>query len=194
MRELTPKETIFVAAYMVNLNGLEAAKAARYRQPHAVAYQVLARPVVQAAIAAGQAAKMAKFELDAEQVIKGLSQIAFMDIRKAVRWGRSPIDKKSENANPNALWVYPVELVPSEEIDPDTAAAISAVKLTQTGVEIKMHDKQAALVALGKHLGIFREDVYHHVPTPGEVKLSIEDMTQPEAAAEWLALCSDPNV
>ena len=43
-----------------------------------------------------------------------------------------------------------------EKIDKSTAAAIAAVSQRSTGtLSIKMHDKLAALVALGKHLGMF---------------------------------------
>ncbi|MGB1215652.1 MAG: terminase small subunit, partial [Pikeienuella sp.] len=47
---------------------------------------------------------------------------------------------------------YPVELIPSDKIDDDTAAAISEVSLTAQGVKIKLLDKQAALEKLLRHL------------------------------------------
>lgn len=96
-----------------------------------------------------------KLGVSKERVLAELSKIGFADIRKAVRWGRSPVDTKSENASPNGLGIFPVELVPSEEMDDDTAAAVAEVSLTQTGVKIKMYDKRAALVDIGKHLGMF---------------------------------------
>ena len=49
-------------------------------------------------------------------------------------------------------------LVPSDKLDENTAAAISAVSQSSTGaVRIKMHNKLAALVVLGKYLGMFDE-------------------------------------
>jgi hypothetical protein len=49
-----------------------------------------------------------------------------------------------------------VSLVPSDRLDENTAAAIAEVSQGSTGaLRIKMHDKLAALVALGKHLGMF---------------------------------------
>ena len=52
-----------------------------------------------------------------------------------------------------------VSLVPSEKLDQDTARAIAAVARggATGGLRIKMHDKIAALVKLGKHLGMFVE-------------------------------------
>ena len=48
--------------------------------------------------------------------------------------------------------------VPSDKLDEDTAAAISAVSQGSTGaLRIKMHNKLAALVVLGKYLGMFDE-------------------------------------
>jgi phage terminase small subunit len=48
--------------------------------------------------------------------------------------------------------------VPSDKLDEDTAAAISAVSQSSTGaLRIKMHNKLAALVVLGKYLGMFDE-------------------------------------
>jgi hypothetical protein len=47
-------------------------------------------------------------------------------------------------------------LVPSDKLDEDTAAAIAAVSQGSNGaVRIKMHNKLAALVVLGKYLGMF---------------------------------------
>ena len=49
-----------------------------------------------------------------------------------------------------------VSLVPSDRLDEDTAAAIAEVSQGPTGaLRIKMRDKLPALVALGKHLGMF---------------------------------------
>jgi hypothetical protein len=46
--------------------------------------------------------------------------------------------------------------VPKDKIDENTAAAIAAVSQSSTGaLSVRMHDKLAALIALGKHLGMF---------------------------------------
>lgn len=106
-----------------------------------------------------------------EMVLRELGKIAFADIRNAVRWGRSPVDTKSENADPNGLGIYPVELVPSEEMDDDTAGAVAEVSLTQNGIKIKMHDKKGALVDIGKHLGMFierTENINHNIDVTDE--------------------------
>lgn len=104
---------------------------------------------------------MERLSITKERIAAELAKIGFADIRQAVRWGRSPIDEKSEHASPNGLGIYPVELVPSEIIDDDIAAAISEVSLTQSGVKIKMYDKRAALVDLAKMMGYVIEKHEH---------------------------------
>lgn len=110
-----------------------------------------------------------KLAITKERVAAELAKIAFLDIREAVRWGRSPVDTESENASPNGLGIYPVELVPSDMISDEAAAAVSEVSLTQTGVKIKMHDKRAALMDLAKLMGFIVEKHEHS----GEMNLTV---------------------
>lgn len=161
--ELTPKQARFVDEFMIDLNATQAAKRAGYSEFTADVQgpRLLGNVGVAAAIAARQAAIAQKLGVTQERIVAELAKIAFADIRKAVSWGRSPIDTTSENASPNGLGIYPVELVSSDKIDDDTAAAVSEVSLTQTGIKIKMHDKKSALVDLGKHLGMFKERIEH---------------------------------
>jgi hypothetical protein len=82
----------------------------------------------------------------------------FSDITKAVSWGPSVLIREEEDGRGQRVKVIvnTVSLVPSGRLDEDTAAAISAVSQSSTGtLNIKMHDKLAAMVALGKHLGMF---------------------------------------
>lgn len=162
-KKLSPRQDRFVAEYLIDLNATQAAIRAGYSKKTAQEQgsRLLSNAMVAEAIQRRQSRIAAKLEITQESVVAELAKIAFADIRKAVRWGRSPIDATSENASPNGLGIYPVELVPSEEIDDATAAAVSEVSLTQTGVKIKMHDKKSALVDLGKHLGMFKEQVEH---------------------------------
>lgn len=152
---LTAKQERFVAEYLIDLNATQAAIRAGYSEKTAEqqGHQLLKKTLVAAAIAEAQAKRQTRTEITQDRVLAELARIGFADIRKAVRWGRSPIDDESENASKNGLGIYPVELVGSDEIDDDTAAAITEVSLTAQGVKIKMADKKAALDTLLKHLG-----------------------------------------
>ena len=67
-------------------------------------------------------------------------------------------------------------MIPINEMPGDVAASIQTVKTRQiygghgeeigTMVEIKGYDKRAALIDLGKHLGMFKENVRHDVADP----------------------------
>ena len=90
-----------------------------------------------------------------------LAKIGFSDIRKAVRWHSSLV---TEEDNPDGgeilviknIVTNQIEIVGSDDIDDDTAAAISEISQNEKGgIKIKLHDKRAALVDLGRHLGMF---------------------------------------
>jgi hypothetical protein len=72
------------------------------------------------------------------------------------------------------------------KLDEDRAAAISAVSQSSTGaLRIKMHNKLAALVVLGKYLGMLDER-----PQNSNVIYAISD--EPMSAEEWKAqYCKD---
>ncbi len=63
--------------------------------------------------------------------------------------------------------------------DEDTAAAISAVSQGSTGtLRIKMHNKLAALVALGKYLGMFDK-------RPQNINVTYAISDKPMTKDEW---------
>jgi phage terminase small subunit len=161
MAKLNAKQQRFVEEYLIDLNATQAAIRAGYSEKTAgqQGFELLKKPEIQEAIAKAQEARSKRTEITQDMVLQELARIGFADIRKAVNWGRSPIDSESDNADPNGLRMYPVELVASEEIDDETAAAVSEVSLTQAGIKIKMYDKKAALDSIGKHLGMFTEKV-----------------------------------
>lgn len=153
---LNDKQRRFAQEYLVDLNATQAAIRAGYSEKTAKSQgnRLLTNADVAKAIQKGQAKREERTEITQDMVLQELARIGFADIRKAVSWGKSPIDVEGENADPNGLGVYPVELVPSTQIDDDTAAAVSEVSLTQTGVKVKMHDKLSALEKIARHLGM----------------------------------------
>jgi len=52
-----------------------------------------------------------------------------------------------------------LKLRPSAQLGPDVTAAISEVRQTKDGIVIKMHNKTAALDALARHKGMFKENI-----------------------------------
>lgn len=152
---LTAKQAAFVAEYLIDLNATQAAIRAGYSKKTAneQASRLLANVNVAAAVTKAKVKRQARTEITQDSVVRELAKLGFADIRKAVNWGSKP----SPTDDPSAR-EYPVELVSSEEMDDDTAAAVSEVALTAQGVKIKMHDKRAALESLLRHLGGLGED------------------------------------
>ncbi len=89
------------------------------------------------------------------RVLTELAKIGFADIRKAVKWGDGIAvkDDRGEFVVANG-----VSLIGSDEIDDQTAAAIAEVSQTKDGLKVKFHDKRGALVDIGRHLGMFKEE------------------------------------
>ncbi len=166
---LTAKQERFVEEYLIDLNATQAAIRAGYSEKTAkqTGCENLSKPDIAEAIAEAQKERSQRTSVTQDMVVEELAKVGFSDIRKVARWGRSPVDEDSDNADPNGLGVYPVELVPSELIDDDTAASVAEVSLTQTGIKVKTYDKLGALEKLGKHLGMFTEKVEHS----GEVRV-----------------------
>jgi hypothetical protein len=125
----------------------------------------------------GRAAEQAEVSL--ERTLRELAAIAFSDITKAVTWGVHVREEEDGRGERVKVIVNTVSLVPSGRLDEDTAAAISAVSQSSTGaVRIRMHNKLAALVALGKYLGMFDQR-----PQNSNVIYAISD--EPMSAEEW---------
>jgi phage terminase small subunit len=119
-------------------------------------------------------------EVSLERVLRELAAIAFSDISKAVTWGPSvQVREEEEDGQRVKVIVNAVLLVPSDKLDENTAAAIAAVSQGSNGaVRIKMHNKLAALVVLGKYLGMFDQR-----PQNSNVIYAISD--EPMSAEEW---------
>lgn len=108
-----------------------------------------------------------KVEITQSRVLEELGKIGFSDIRRAVKWysqaNIAAIDDADLEAQVDAgdirfAVANQVEVVSSDDIDENTAAAIAEVSMSEKGViRIKLHDKRGALVDIGRHLGMFTD-------------------------------------
>ena len=78
--DLTPKEELFVAEYLIHSNGARAYAAAGYKGSSETvrkgAFDLLRRPRVKAAIDAARGKRLKKLELTAEKVLGDIGRIA----------------------------------------------------------------------------------------------------------------------
>jgi phage terminase small subunit len=96
----------------------------------------------------------------AEQVVRELKLLGFSDIRKVVSWRNELVTRteKGEDGEPVKVLMPRVTIVDADKISDEAAAAIAEVWQTVNGaLRVKMHDKHAALVSLGRHLGLFTD-------------------------------------
>lgn len=151
---MTPKQKRFVAEYLINLNATQAAIRAGY-SPHYAntnAFKLLQNTAIADAISLAMAARSERTEITQDRVLLELAKIGFSDIRKAVKWSPTMGEQIIDD---NVVMTNGVLLVDSDKLDDSTAASISEISQTAQGVKIKLHDKRAALVDIGRHLGMF---------------------------------------
>jgi phage terminase small subunit len=92
-----------------------------------------------------------------ERVLQEYAKIAFADITDAVVWGEAIAVKDADGGDDRI--VQGVHLLDAADLPKHVTAAISEVKQTKEGLSVKFHSKTAALDALGKHLGMFKDKV-----------------------------------
>lgn len=190
--ELTPKQRAFVREYLIDLNATQAAIRAGYAEVSASAEgsRLLGNVKVAAAVEAAMKSRAERTDITADRVLKELAKIGFADIRKAVKWQSAMI---TEEDNPDGgdiaviktIVTNTVQMVASDELDDETAAAIAEVSQNATGgVKIKLHDKRAALVDIGRHLGMFKDRVEHTGKDGGPIEMrEVSDLDRAKAMA-----------
>jgi len=149
--ELTPKQSLFVKEYLIDLNACAAAIRAGYSKKTAdvIGCQNLGKLNIQREINKAMKKRSDKIEVTADRVLKELSRLAFLDIRKLY---------KKDGA-----------LKEIKDLDDDTAAAIGGLDVVISGGEypsetkkIKIIDKKGSLELLGRHLKMFTDTVDHN--------------------------------
>lgn len=151
---MTPKQTRFVAEYLIDGNGKQAAIRAGYKPSNAesTASTLLRDPNVSKAVAKKTQSQLTNVGVTAERVKARLATIAFSDIR----------DLHDVDGN----------LKPLHTLTADQAAVISQFEVIKKNAEagdgvidrvhkIRLADQLKALEMLGKHFGLFVERVEH---------------------------------
>lgn len=153
-KKLTPKQQAFCDEYLIDLNATQAAVRAGYSKKTAgrIGQENLQKPVIQESIKANMEKRSERTEVTADRVLKELAKVAFADLKDFVTWDD-----------------YGVKIINSDKVDGTMLAEISETinnTILPNGTEIekkqrkvKPHDKMKALEMLGKHLGMFKDNV-----------------------------------
>ena len=167
---LNAKQRRFVDEYLVDLNATQAAIRAGYSSKTAavIGGENLRKPYIQEAISERMKDRELRTEITQDKVLKELAKIGFSDIRKAVKWGDSVAVMNEESGE--MVIAHGLCLISSDAVDDSTAAAIAEVSEGKQGLKVKFHDKRAALVDIGRHLGMFKDKVEVSGPNGGPVQ------------------------
>ena len=149
---LTPKQSRFVAEYLIDQNATQAAIRAGYSKKTASSQgeRLLRNVEIAAAVGVKQDQQLAKLEITAERVLQELARIAFVDVR--------------------AFYRDDGTLKQMTELDADAAAAIAQFDVLKQNVtsgdgqldtvhRIRFVEKIRALELLAKRFGLVKEQV-----------------------------------
>lgn len=146
---MTPKQSLFIKEYLIDLNATAAAARAGYKDAN-IGRQLMTKNNVAVAIQEGMDKRAGKLEITADRVLQEIARLAYYDPRKF-------FDEDGR-------------IKPLSEIDDDTAMALGGIETfhkiigdDKDGIavvtKIKLADKGANLERLGRHLKLFTDKV-----------------------------------
>lgn len=145
------KQERFCQEYLIDLNATQAYIRAGYkgRNPNARASELRSKPSIRARIEELLAYRSVRTGVNQDRVVQELARIAFLDPTKIA------------DLNKGTVLNYATE---------DDRAAIASVKVKDgvdfTEREVRFVDKLKALELLGKHLGMYQDNVNINTPLP----------------------------
>lgn len=160
---LNDKQLLFVAEYLVDLNGAQAAIRAGYKPDNAAvtASEILRRPNVRAEVRRQYGIIYSSLGTKAQRVLAELCRIGFSDVRELFDDNGNLLDVK-DLPDSIASTVSSVEITRKPGRDGDTDEYVS---------KIRLWDKTKALSMLGKHFGILRDVIEHTGPGGGPIQV-----------------------
>lgn len=138
----------FVSAYLKDFNATRAAIEAGYSENSAemAGSRMMRNDKVQEAIKAASEKLCKKAEIKVEELVFELKNIALNDMRDVVEWGPGGVVLKR-----------------SSDLTPDVARTVSEVSESKnkegSTYKIKTHDKLKAIEMIGRHLGMWKDQV-----------------------------------
>ena len=177
--ELTPRQARFVDEYLIDLNATQAAIRAGYaagKSAEVQAARLLGNAKIAARIAQRQAARSRRTEITQDAVLTELAKIGFANMADYMRAGANgdPYLDFSALTRDQAAALQEVTVEDFTDGRGEDAREVRRVKF-------KLADKRAALVDVGRHLGMFKERHEHTGKDGGPIE---HDITARRAAAK----------
>lgn len=175
MPTLSRKQARFVAEYLVDLNGTQAAIRAGYSPKTATeqASRLLTNIKVAASVQAGQSKRLGKLDITAERVLAEFARIGFSDLRTV-------FDTDGRLLAPTALTDATAASISSVEVVRETTRKHGETAVTEQVTKVKAWDKLRALEALAKNLGLLKETTVLENPDGSSLTFTL-NLTRPGA-------------
>lgn len=158
MAKLTAKQQRFCDEYLIDLNATQAAIRAGYsvKTANEQGSQLLAKLSIQEVIGREMAERSKRTGINQDRVVIELAKLAFVNIADVVDLEDATV--RTSATEEDLACIQSVKIKPSE---------------FGTEREIKLYDKKASLELLGKHLGMFKDNMNLNIALP--VVISGED-------------------
>ena len=152
-KPLNPRQRAFVAEYLVDLNGTQAAIRAGYSPATAVvqASQLLIEPHIAAAVERGKAQRLASVNITAESVLSEMDALARSNVENYVISDEGQV-VLAEGAPPNAMAA--VQSIKKKTRVETRRNGTEVIETRYYDVELKLWDKVGSLKLMGKHAGV----------------------------------------
>lgn len=141
---MTKKQKRFVEEYLIDLNATQAAIRAGYSTDTAgsIGAENLKKPEIKSRIDKAMAERSRRTGINQDRVLQELARIGFAKITDVVDPETAEI--RTDASDDDLACIQSIKIKPNE---------------FGTEREVKLYDKKAALVDLGKHLGLFKDKV-----------------------------------
>ena len=148
-KKLTPKQKRFIEEYLVDLNASQAAIRAGYskKTAYSIGQQNLKKLEIQNAITAAREMLSQRTEITQDWVLKTLAAIATVPLTELCEWNASGIALKDSKDMP-AEAIASIKKI-TERMGADGNSSLS----------VEQYDKMRALELIGRHLGMFSDNV-----------------------------------
>ena len=158
MAKLRKKQQLFVDEYLIDLNGTQAAIRAGYsaKTANEQASRMLAKVSIQQAISEHMAERSRRTGVNQDRVVLELAKIAFVNAADVINSNDATIKAGATADDTAAIQAVRVKVIPTKEGE---------------GIEreIRLSDKLKALELLGKHIGMFQNNVNVSVENSGKL-------------------------
>lgn len=169
---MTPKQERFVQEYLIDLNKTQAAIRAGYseKMAYSIGEENTRKPEIAAAIQAAMDKRAQRTAVTADRVLAELAKVGFSNLSDVTDWGTKEVafgfDADGKKLRPeeigeaavvtyaDAPFVTPIN---RDDLPDDIKASVAEVSLGREGFKIKMHDKNAALITIARHLGMLKD-------------------------------------